>query len=243
MAAPVAHQTAQVVAHALASVTMVNVNTTEVDYILVLAVYNEHAGTAAATVSSVTSSGVTWALRKRSNGSATGGLELWWAHGTGGLSNYTITINFTGTYDIMCAGVVVVSGCASSVAPFDTNVGLPAALSAPTGTWTPSFTGINTSATDNLLLFLSGDVGSTGTPASGFTSIITQGSGSGSWAARVYIDGRAVTALQSSATFTLGAALTSPFGSASGEAVFDALAGTLPAGGGGTSQARAMVLA
>jgi hypothetical protein len=200
-----------------------------VPYVLVLTVYNENAGSAARTITSVTSPGMTWALRKRSNASATGGLELWWAQGIGALSaGYTVTANFSGSYDSSAFVVIAVTGCANSAAPFDINASVPAALSAPTPTWTPSFTGISTSSTDDLLLFVSGCVNSTATSPSGFGTIRLQFNFGGTWGCISEVYGKTVTALQSGATFTLGGALSNPMGTAAGEAIFDALAGNAP---------------
>jgi hypothetical protein len=230
MAAPIANEVAIGQGTNVASFTIPSVHTSQTDYILVAAIYNEHAAAgAAATVSSVTSAGVTWALRKRSNSSTTGGLELWWAHGTGTLAGYTVTVNMTGAYDDAIAVLTVVSGCAVPAAPFDINASLPAAQSAPTNSWTPVFTGISTSSTDDLLLFITGAITGGGTPASGFTRIIGASNGGGTWNAVCALDGRGVTAVQSAATFTHGSALTNAFGAViSGEAIFDALAGSLP---------------
>lgn len=242
MAAPIVRESFPGVGSSTASFNITAVNTSQTDSIILLTVYNEHTGTAAATVSSVTSAGQTWALRKRSNGSTTGGLELWWTRRTGTLAGYTITVNMSGAYDIAVASVVFVSGCASPTAPFDSNAILPAARSAPTATWTPSFTGISTSSTDDLLLFISGAASGTDTPAAGFTSAIKSSSGAGSWAAINWVEAMAVTALQSNATFTRVSSLTSPFGSITGEAIFDALAGNAPPVV-STQGARALVLA
>jgi len=240
MPAPVAHETGIGNGTNVASFTL-SLTTTQTDYILVLAIYNEHTGTAAATVSSVTSAGMTWALRRRSNSSTTGGLELWWAHGAAALSGYIITVNMAGAYDDACACVVVVSGCNPST-PFDANAGLPARLSAPTATWTPSFTAINTSSANDLLLFLIGTVSGAYTiVASGFSLLVSTGNPGGAWTANNTIAGQTVGALQVNATYTWGGALTNGFGTAScGEAIFDALTGAAPPS---TAQARVMVMA
>ncbi|HET7880547.1 MAG TPA: hypothetical protein VFL55_06645 [Acetobacteraceae bacterium] len=224
----------------------VHISTLITDCILLVTVYNEHTGTAAATVSSVTGAGATFALRKRSNGSATGGLDLWWGHATGDLSNVNLTVNFSGAYDDAVINVCAVTGCANQSAPFDTNAGLPAALSAPTVTWTPSFSGINTSQAHDTLLFIAGSVSPTGawTPPTGFTNIAHPTYGGGSWACMAAVDAQQVSTLQSGITVTSGTALSNSFsGTATcGEAIFDALTADVSAGGGG-SQARVMVLA
>jgi hypothetical protein len=205
------------------------ITTVQTDYILVLAVYNENAGSAAPTVSSVTSAGFTWALRRRSNTSTTGCMELWWTHGTGALSAYNITVNLSAVCDNLAMVLAVVTGCANPANPFDHNVGLPSAQSAPSMPWTPSFTGVNTSNANDLLLFMSGSVAGGGTQPTGFTRVNTASVGGGSWGAVCMMDALGVTAVQSSATFTLGAALTNPYGSATvGEAIFDALSDAPP---------------
>ena len=164
MPAPIARETAVRGANNVAGPT-VTLTTAQTDYILLLAAYNENTGSAARTVTSVTSAGLTWALRRRSNASTTGGLEVWWAHGTGALSSYVITVNFSGTYDICGLGVMVVTGCASPTAPFDPNVSMPTAQSAPSAAlWLPTFTGINTSSANDLLLFVTGSISGGGTP-------------------------------------------------------------------------------
>jgi hypothetical protein len=233
--APVSHETFNFSATNTPAVSFSGISTTQTDYILLLAIYNEHAGSAAATVTSVVGtgagSGLTWALRKRSNSSVTGGLELWWAHATLASTTYGVTVNFSGAYDDCACCIAVISGCGSAIAPFDTNAGLPAAQSAPTPTWTPSFTGVNTSTGNDLLLFLTGTVSGGGTPAVGFTNIATGSTGGGSWAAACRMDAQAVVPIQSGATFTYGAALTNTFGAAAGEAIFDALASTVIASG------------
>lgn len=194
-------------------------------YILLLSIYNEHTGTAAATVTSVTSSGLTWALRKRSNSSTTGGLELWWAHGTGNLSSYSITVTFSGAYDDSCVLLSAVTGILNFSNPFDSNASLPAKASGPTATWTPSFTGISTSSsTDDLLLFVAGSVSGAITAGTGFTLVNNTANGGGGWTSVLGMASKAVTSFQSGATFTWGGALTNGFGSqTSGEAIFDAL--------------------
>ncbi len=156
--------------------------------------------------------------------------------------SHRCTVNFSGAYDDCSIVIIGVAGCANPAAPFDSNVVLPAAQSAPTATWTPSFTNISTSSTDDLLLFVTGSVSGNTTAASGFTEIGRTGNGGGSWASICKVDGRSVTALQSAATFTHGSALTSPFGSVTGEAIFDALAGNLPVVV-STQGSRAMILA
>ena len=215
-------------------------------YVILAAIYNENHGSTAATVSSVTIPGLTWALRKRSNGSATGGLETWWTFGSTTLSSVTLTINFSGTYDDCSIVIIGVTGCVTQSAPFDSNAVLPAAQSAPTGTWTPAFSGISTSSAADLLLFMTGTISGGGTQASGFTRIGSVGNPGGSWTSGCMVDGMTVTALQSGVTFTHGSALTNPFSAATcGEAIFDALAGSLPTGGGGGAavQARALIMA
>jgi hypothetical protein len=243
MAAPVFVATVNGLGVHAASVTTTSLTSAATNYILLAVIYNEATGSPAVAVSSVTSAGVTWARRKRSNGSATGSLELWWARGTGALSAYPVTVNFaSGAYDDSSVIIVQITGCADPAAPFDVNASFPAAQSAPTATWTPTFTGISTSSKDDMLLFITGTISGGATAATGFAEIGRAGNGGGSWSSIAKMDAKSVTAAQSGATFTHGSALTTVFGAmSSGEAIFDALAGTLPPSA--TAQARAWIMA
>lgn len=217
MASPVTHET-NIANGTNVSPVSFSTATVQTSYVAILLVYNEHAGSPGATTTVTSTTGHTWTLRKRSNASTSGCLELYWAAGTTTPINCTIT--FSGAYDDYAAVLAVVSGC-NPVAPFDANAGLPAAHSSTTTTWTPSFTGVNTSSANDLLLFLTGQASGHGTPATGFSNIVFTGSGGGSWASGAAIDAQSVSVAQSGATFTLGST-TGGFGSA-GEAIFDAL--------------------
>ena len=227
MAGPVVYETFGANATNVLAVTISSISTTQTDYVLLLAIYNENHGAAAPTITSVTSAGLTWALRRRSNGSATGCLELWWAHGTGTLSAYSVTANFSGAYDDACLALMVVAGLGNSAAPFDVNASFPAAQSAPNNAWTPSFTSISTSNAEDMLLFITGTISGGGTPGTGFANIINRSNNGGTWASRLYMDEQSITALQSSATFTYGSALNNGFSSViCAEAILDAVVGT-----------------
>jgi len=237
MPAPITHEFTFTTGFNTSPVSL-TLTTTQTNYVAVLQVYNENTGSLARTTTITSTTGHTWTLRKRSNASATGCLEWWWTSGTtAGSINATIT--FSGAYDDYAALMAVVTGCGSLTTPFDANAGLPAAHSSTTTSWTPSFTGVNTSNANDLLLFLTGQAAASGTPASGFTTVTNVSTGGGSWAAGTQMDAKSVSAVQSGATFTLGSAV-GAFGSA-GEAIFDALSSVAAVGGG--AQARVMVMA
>lgn len=104
--------------------------------IIVLLVHCENTGSTQ-TVSSVTSSGLTWALRKRisfnnTNDSLQQNMEVWWAYSSAALTSSVITVTLSGTTDRAALMAFGVNGCNSFAAPFDTNASLPASATNPT---------------------------------------------------------------------------------------------------------------
>jgi Cadherin-like len=192
--------------------------------IIVVMVYNElNAGAAA--VSSVTSPGLTFAKRSSSNGSANGSLEVWWALSAAALTAATITVAFAATYDDASCVAFGVNGC-NTVAPWDSNVSLPAHASFTSGSSTPAVTGVSTTQSNDFLIAAIGSVSGTNynTAPSGWSLIDNAANGGGTFTSELDGIGKGVTSTQSSVTVTGAETMTSAGATTvGGEMIVDAL--------------------
>ena len=219
------------------TVTLTTSNTND---IIVVAIYNEtNAGAPA--VSSVTSPGLTFAQRSKSNGSTNGSLEIWWALATGTLTAAVITVAWASTIDDGNIVAYGVSGCATAH-PWDANVSLPAKASFTAANSQPTVTGISTSQANDFILEATGALTSGGnTPPSGWTTIDHNSNTGGT--NQSFLEGGflAVTSTQSSITAT-ATYIVNGFGSqpsAGSEMIVDALTADPGGFGSSTTSARA----
>ena len=193
--------------------------------VIVVCVFVENNGGAAPAVSSITSTGLSFASRKIVSTPTGGRSEVWWAYAPTKLASQTITINLASSTDAFECSVFSVLNCLQVTSPWDTNASLPASDSHGNSSWTPSVSSITTDFANDMLLMMVGadaNFAAGTTIPSGFTSINKNAAGFLEFAdiATAYQN---VTATQSSATFTWGSALTPDH---SGQAILDALTAT-----------------
>jgi Cadherin-like len=201
----------------------VTLTTTKTNDIIVVMVYNELDAGASA-VSGVTSPGLTFAQRSRSNGSSNGNLEVWWALSTGILTSAVITVAFAATYDDASLVAFGVNGC-NTTTPWDSNSSLPAKASFTSNGSTPAVSGVSTTlANDFLITGIGAIAGPTSTPPTGWTFIDLNSNSGGSHESTAAAHGKGVTSTQSSLTVTSNDAINA-FGAATagGEMIVDAL--------------------
>lgn len=139
----------------------VTLTTTQSNDVIILMFYHENKpGSTSPTISTVTSSHLTWAKRKGytfNTGSGTNcqDLEIWWATASAALTSEVITITLTGSIDDAAYHAFGVSGCPNPSAPWDTNVSLAGAnVAAPTavGTTTLTVSGVSTTSTVSMVI-------------------------------------------------------------------------------------------
>ncbi len=173
--------------------------------IVVVVSYVENNVSTAPTVTGVSGGGLTWVLRKAtSDASGTCRMEVWWAYAASPLSATVITVTYSGAPDGYCLYSFGVNGCASSVAPWDTDASLPAvATSGSSGT--PSVS-ISTTASHCLLMANAGNPAnnSNTVPPTGFTQVAQPSSSSGAKGVGSGGGVKSVTSAQSSATVAWG---------------------------------------
>lgn len=188
----------------------------EGDVVCLLA-YAEKSGAQPA-ITSVTSTGLTFALRNRAHGSTIGDLELWWATAAAA-GDYTIAFTYAAAIDDGSFTAFSVSGT-DPAGPWDTNAAASQTIS---NTVTPAFT-VSTDASSSLLIAAGGSASngqSAGNGPSGFLSLPGGQNGGGSLYANNVLAVKSVTSPQSSATYTWQDAMS--LGNGGTEALFDAL--------------------
>jgi hypothetical protein len=105
--------------------------TTSTANVIILTVHNQKVASAQ-TVSTVTSSHLTWARRTSDawvdtvTVFADENMEIWWAHASGPLSSEVITVTLTGAIDDASMVAFGVTNCATPTAPWDSNGAVPA---------------------------------------------------------------------------------------------------------------------
>ncbi len=135
----------------------VSVSTTSTNDVIIIFIQSTKRTGAAATVSSISGGGLTWANRTALTATYTAGcfagntchgdFEEWWAFSSTTLTGTSVTVTLSGTTDEAAMVAFGVNGAGSSLAPFDTNVGLPA--TAQNLTSTPSTISVTLSTIDN----------------------------------------------------------------------------------------------
>lgn len=106
----------------------VNLTTSGTNRIGLLFVNVENTSLGTRTVTSVTTSGLTWAKISGTaygDSSDEGDAEIWWAY-IPAANTYSVATIFSGTYDDAIANVLAVSGLLDFTNPFDPNGALPA---------------------------------------------------------------------------------------------------------------------
>ena len=187
--------------------------TTMTNDIIVVTVANENtANGVLRTVSSVTSTGLSFAHRSTAsiNSSPYSDTEVWWAYAPGVLSSATITVTLTGSIDDASIVAFGVNG-ANTASPWDPNVSLPKTATG-TSSGNPTVSAVSTTSANDMLLGLNGDtLAGAGTPSvetagSGYTLIKTQVNGGGSGASEAAAEYKVVSATQSSVSVAFAVA-------------------------------------
>jgi hypothetical protein len=180
----------------------INVTTLGPNRIIVLTVMSELNGTVP-TVSSVTASGLTFALRNRYTDNAAGAgnnIEVWWAYSSAQVTALPISVTLSSATDDSCLGVFAVRGVTNYAAPWDTNISVPATQK---GQGTTVSIPVSSTASSGLLLgFWGNNYSTTGTSGSGFTQVLTSHNGGGSRWANLVIEVEAFSTVQSGTPVT-----------------------------------------
>ena len=197
------------------SITSPTFTTTAANCIIIVAVIAEQFPTAPV-VTSVTATGLTFALRKAINlsglvGNCGGDLEVWWALASSTFSG-TITANLSFACDDNCIGVFAVSG-ADTVNPWDPSSTSPT-NSAITNTVPTVTSALSTSNANSMLLGFaaSGSPGGTVTQTAGAlggttgTLDINEENNGGSNSSALAVEHRIVSAAQTNVSVAFGAA-------------------------------------
>jgi hypothetical protein len=132
----------------------VSITTTKSNDVVVLHIGYE--GPTAQTVTSVTSSSLTWTKRQGMTLATDGAgyadaMEEWWAPATSTLSSEVITVNLSGAIDDGVLSTFAVAGTSNYISPWDSNVALPATA---TGTSSQVDATVNVSTTANNTMIL-----------------------------------------------------------------------------------------
>jgi hypothetical protein len=146
----------------------VTLTTTQANDVIVLMYFHENATHAGVpqSISSVTSTHLTWAKRKAYSWEQTttniyDDLEIWWANASAALTSEVITITLTGPIDDAAYQAFGVSGSSSPSSPWDANASLATANNSWTGATTSALT-VSGVSTNNPVMM----VGCRGTPNS-----------------------------------------------------------------------------
>lgn len=154
--------------------TPIQITTGGADRIIVIAINCEDPSTRH-TVTSVTSSGLTWARRSAFPYTGFRGLsnmEVWWAYAAVTQVAQNVTVNLSGSPDRVVFDIFAVSGVTDFGAPWDGNASLPATAEDHTGSSTAPVCTISTSSPHSIILaFLGRDSGGVVSgPDTGFTA-------------------------------------------------------------------------
>lgn len=221
----------------------VNVAGVSVNDVVVILSYCEQSGGGPA-ISSISGGGLTWTQRSRSHGSGRGSLEVWYAQITGTLAVTAITVNYAATFDNASVVAFSVAGCNSAI--WDSSLGKSQSNVAG-GNWTPSVAAVSTTQAHDMMLAIVGTNNASGNITSvppGFVFLDFVQSTGGTYQPYFAFGTQARNTTQSASTVAWSAFLADQAGStnAGGEYIVDALTADAAAVG-GTTQARAMILA
>lgn len=211
----------------LSTTSSVTLTTTQPNDLIVIIAYAEQSSGPA--ITGIAGGGLTFTQRARSNASARGSMEIWWAVAPTVLSAVTFNVTYAAAVDDATVLAFGVTG-ANTTAPFDSNASLPAKQSSASASWTPGFTGISTTSANALLIFAVGTAtvwSPPGTVPSGFSVLGSVSNGGGSQFAEFGAAYQIVTASQSGIAPTWGSSINA--GNNGGEAIFDAIVAAAPA--------------
>lgn len=164
---------------------------------------------ATAQVGSISGGGLSW--QKRSGHTWTGAgiannLEVWEAFAAAQQTSATVTVNLvnngspSGTIDDACIVFFAAAGC-NSVAPWDSNVAVPAVLDGTTSN--ASVGGISTTSPDDLLVsFYGSSGGASVTSGAGWVNIANPLNGGGANISHLNVQSQSVSAPQSGVSAT-----------------------------------------
>ena len=141
----------------------VTLTTTQTNDVIVLVYYGATLSpNAARTVSTVTSSGLTWTKRSGNTYTHASGntdrssIEIWWAVAAAALTSHVITVTTSGNVDNGYLNVFGVRGCATPSAPWDTHASLATAFAAMDNNDPLSVSGVSTVSTTPFMIAGSG---------------------------------------------------------------------------------------
>ncbi len=159
----------------------VTLTTTLANDVIIICIHNEKSGSAQ-TVSTVTSTHLTWARRTsqawlNSGGDASSNnQEIWWATASSALTSEVITVTLSAATDDASMAAFGVNGCPTPSSPWDANGAVPAMAFTTTVTdsTTPlTVSGISTNSTVPMLIgFLGASEGNALGIPTGTTSIV-----------------------------------------------------------------------
>lgn len=212
------------------SSSMVTLSTANSGDIVVVAVTMEQSPTAL-TISSVTSSHLTFTFRGRAqetiSPTAKTTVEFWAAQATGSLTSEVITVTSSASVDDGVIFVFGVSGSASPSAPWDSNASLPYAND-PGNSGTYSAT-VSTDSSSTMLLWASGNYSpaTMQNPGAGWSSLYAGLNGGAARYSQIRIYYKLVSSTLASASFTT--AMDSFSSGVYGCSLFDAIRESAPA--------------
>ena len=131
--------------------------------VLVALSYTENNSAAAAAITGISGGGLTWTRRIRSNSSASGSMEIWYAPVTGTLGVTTVTVTYASAVDNAAVLLMAITGCDAS--RWDASGTLAARVSNTGGlaSWSASLSGVSTSQARDMVLAMIGTASNTAT--------------------------------------------------------------------------------
>ena len=187
-----------------------SITTSGTNRIAMLFIETEQPGGPAVTVSSVTTTGLTWnkytALTWGDTGTSYGNSEIWWAY-VASANTYSIAIHLSTEPDDMCWGACAVSGLQAFSNPFDPNGSLPATYTNDTNAAANVAATFSTTTAATIAFGFMGSVtnGTFATPPAGWTVVNNQGNFNGGESNECYVIYQIYAAAQSGTTVTLTA--------------------------------------
>lgn len=155
----------------------ITLTTTAAAVIVVAVALETIDGSAYATVSTVTASGLTFARRSQTQAHPTGNpfntVEVWWAYSATTLASKVITVTASGTIDDASIVAFGVKNPVSTTAPWDANGSLPASSFSSAGPAAPVTISTTSTSTVMLEFFSTTSSGVGTTPSTGATIINT----------------------------------------------------------------------
>lgn len=154
----------------------VTLTTTSANDVIVVMISSEKIASAQ-TVSTVTSSQVTFAKRAglafvNANNNSNQNLEIWWGKAPAALTAEVITITLSGNIDDASYTAFGVSGAANPASPWDTNVSVPASNKNTSGTAsTVTVSGVTTNSSIPMMIGMYGSSTNATSTITGFTQI------------------------------------------------------------------------